>query len=117
MGAFPPGQGSTFLIVLEPMAEEPQLRRTQRWEHDIFFWNDPTPQSGERVDIAMRAMLAARGNEGWELVAVTEGRPRTYTFFSNVPPRPKGEFGAVCSRRLPPPWLLCHALLDAQELE
>jgi len=67
------------------MAEEPQLRRTQRWEHDIFFWNDPTPQSGERVDIAMRAMLAARGNEGWELVAVTEGRPRTYTFFFKRP--------------------------------
>ncbi len=30
-------------------------------------------------------MLTAKGNEGWELVAVTQGRPRAYTFFFRGP--------------------------------
>ena len=58
----------------------------KQWEYEIFFWNDPTPaRRGERADITMRAMLAEKGNEGWELVTVTEGRPRTYTFFFKRP--------------------------------
>ena len=53
------------------MAEEPELHRTR----------GGSTTCGERVDIGLRAMLTAKGDEGWELVTVTEGRPRTYSFF------------------------------------
>jgi len=65
------------------MDEELQVRRTQRWEHDVFFWNHPATRTGGRVDAGMRAMLGAKGIEGWELVAVPKGRPRTNTCFFN----------------------------------
>lgn len=67
------------------MVDEPQQRRIQKWEHDVFFWNNPTTHWGERVDLGIRAMLTAKGNDGWQLVAVTEGRPRTYSFFFKRP--------------------------------
>jgi hypothetical protein len=77
--------GKQYFNSLKAMAEEPQLGRTPKWEHDVFFWNDPMTRSGKRVDAALRAMLTAKGHEGWQLVAVTEGRPRTYTFFFTRP--------------------------------
>ncbi len=63
------------------MGEDPQLPRTQRWEHDVIFWGDSESWDGARAGAGIRAMLASKGNEGWKLIAVTEGRPRTYTFF------------------------------------
>jgi hypothetical protein len=66
--------------------DEPQW--SQRWEYDVFFWNDPPAlRPGERADLAMREMLAEKGDAGWELVGVTEGRSRFYTFFFKRPLR------------------------------
>jgi len=70
---------------LRTVAEEPQSPPTQRWEHDVFFWGDSETWGGQRAGAGIRAMLTAKGNEGWELVAVTEGRPRRYTFFFRRP--------------------------------
>jgi hypothetical protein len=56
------------------------------WEYDIFFWSDPpASRRHQRVDLTMRAMLTEKGEAGWELVAVTEGQPRFYTFFFKRP--------------------------------
>jgi hypothetical protein len=67
------------------MRASPKRAAHEWWEHDVFFWNDPISRSGEPVDLGMRAMLTVKGSDGWELVSVIEGRPRTYTFFFNRP--------------------------------
>lgn len=89
-GVLKPGERSLGRTAQLPnshgtMAEDPELRRTERWEHDVFFWNDPISRSGEPVDLGMRAMLTVKGSDGWELVSVTEGRPRIYTLLFNRP--------------------------------
>ena len=70
---------------LRSVAEEPQSSPTERWAHDVFFWSDSETWDGRRAGAGIRAMLTAKGDEGWELVAVTQGRPRTYTFFFKRP--------------------------------
>ncbi len=67
------------------MGDEPPVRRIRGWAHDLYFWGPASSWSGEGGSDGMVAMLAARGAEGWELAAVTEGVPGHFSFFFKRP--------------------------------
>jgi hypothetical protein len=57
----------------------------QQWEHHVFWWNLSTRWGGKKGSPGIRAMLQARGEDGWELVAVTDSPENGYTFFFKRP--------------------------------
>jgi len=56
----------------------------QKWEYDVVTWTASSDWDGESGEDGMKAMLATKGGEGWELVALTESGS-SYTFFFKHP--------------------------------
>jgi hypothetical protein len=67
---------------------------TQAWEHRVHWWDRSETWYGKRGSDGLKAMLAAMGAAGWELVSVTETAQTGYTFFFKRPmslrPEPDG---------------------------